>query len=71
MRNARVRSDNTSGFKGACWDKSKRKWKVQIHVNGKHINLGGFDSREAAARAYDRAAREYHGEFASPDDKAA
>lgn len=41
-----------------------RKWIAKIQVDRKLINLGGFASEEEAARAWDAAARKYHGEFA-------
>jgi outer membrane usher protein FimD/PapC len=58
------RKNNTSGYKGVCWNKEKSKYQVQIGVNGKQIRLGYFTSAKKAARAYDKAARKYHGEFA-------
>jgi hypothetical protein len=54
---------NTSGFKGVTWEKRRGKWHAQIRVNGKQKYLGEFLSIEDAARAYDRAAEMYHGEF--------
>ena len=39
-------------------------WRAQITVNGTSIKLGCFADEADAARAYDRAAREYHGEYA-------
>lgn len=61
-RNARKRSDNVSGFKGAsAW---KNKWKAQIAVDGEIIYLGLYDTPEAAHTAYCIAATKYHGEFA-------
>src|ERR1035438_9760997 len=40
------------------------KWRAVITPNKKHIYLGSFASEVDAARAYDRAAVEYFGEFA-------
>lgn len=62
--NQRPYSNNKSGFKGVVWNKPTKKWQARIGVNGKKISLGYYDSPEDAARAYDKAAREYHGEFA-------
>lgn len=57
-------SNNTSGFKGVCWVKRDKKWLAQIRINGKRKHLGYFDSKKQAARAYSKAAKKYHGEFA-------
>lgn len=70
MRNSSVRADNTSGYKGVSWDKSRDKFEAYIHLVGafskksykKH--LGRFDTAEQAAEAYNVAALRYHGEFA-------
>jgi len=43
--------------------KSSR-WQARISVDGKYKHLGCFDTPELAARAYDDAARRFHGEFA-------
>lgn len=64
IHNIAMRPQNTSGRKGATWDASRQKWMSQITVNGKHIHLGRFDTKEEAGDAYDRAAEQYFGEFA-------
>jgi hypothetical protein len=65
-RNAAVRKDNTSGFKGVHWHKGDGRWQAQIRVAGKRIRLGAFDTPEAAHAAYCEAAARYHGAFARP-----
>jgi hypothetical protein len=62
--NTRARKDNTSGFKGASWDKRSGRWRARICVVGKDSHLGFFDSAETAHAAYCQAANEAFGEFA-------
>jgi hypothetical protein len=64
QRNRGVQSNNTSGYKGVYWFKRSGKWKVQIEVAGKKIYLGLYTDLIEAAKAYDTAARKYHGRFA-------
>ena len=56
-----------SKYKGIYWIKNSRKWQALITFEKKKICLGYFRSEIDAARAYDRAAKMYHGEFASPN----
>ena len=63
-RNTILYSTNTSGFRGVMWKKSNKKWHARITVNYKRISLGFFDSITDAAKAYNKAAKEYFGEFA-------
>lgn len=62
--NTGVRKDNRSGFKGVTWNKAVAKWKAQIREGGRRRFLGYHVTAEAAARAYDAAARALFGEFA-------
>jgi len=54
----------TSKYKGVWFNKREGKWMSAIKVDGKRIYLGYFDNQLAAAKAYDIAARLYHGNFA-------
>ncbi|MHC4259417.1 MAG: AP2/ERF family transcription factor [Planctomycetota bacterium] len=61
----RKRSDaKTSKYKGVSWKKSSRKWQAHIGFQKRDIHLGYFRDEIDAAKAYDEAARKYHGEFA-------
>lgn len=62
--NVGVRSDNTSGYKGVCWEERAGRWRAKISVERRRISLGYHDDAEAAARAYDAAARQHFGAFA-------
>lgn len=62
--NRRVQSNNASGFKGVSFDKWANKWIANICHNQKDIKLGRFETLEEAARAYDKWAKIYFGEFA-------
>lgn len=55
---------NTSGFKGASWHKSTKKWRATIKVAGKPQHLGSFSSAEEAHTAYCGAAKKSFGNFA-------
>lgn len=60
--NNRMRSDNTSGYRGVTWDKSRKKWKVQTTHNNKQINIGRFDTVNEAYLAYLSKDHELRGE---------
>lgn len=64
MQNTSLRSDNTSGLKGAFWDKSTNRWMAAIGHDGRFINLGRYNTAEEAHEAYAAAARRLFGEFA-------
>jgi hypothetical protein len=62
--NARKRAKTSSRYRGVSRDAMSNRYRAQIKVNGRNIYLGMFDDQEQAAKAYDAAAKEYHGEFA-------
>jgi hypothetical protein len=55
---------NTSGLKGVFWDKRRKRWRASITADSRTHFVGRFDTREEAARAYDAAAIQRHGQFA-------
>lgn len=59
--------NNTSGLKGAFWDKKKKKWLAKIGFNMKSIYLGRYDTAEEAHAVYVEAAKKYFGEYSRID----
>jgi len=51
-------SRNTSGFKGVCWQKDRKKWRARITLNKKELHIGYFDTKEEAYSAYKNKAQE-------------
>ncbi|SRR6266404_5948287 len=58
----------TSKFRGVSLFKESMKFRAAITVNEKSIHLGLFEDEVEAARAYNKAATQYFGEFASLND---
>jgi hypothetical protein len=65
MQNTRKRKGGSSKYRGVSWHSQNKKWRVQISVNKKTTTVGCFDDEIEAAKAYDAAARDCFGEFAS------
>ncbi len=57
-------SNNTSAFKGVSFHKQVGKYKAAIVKKKKSHHLGYFDTPQEAYRAYCKAAKKLHGEFA-------
>jgi hypothetical protein len=47
-RNVSILKNNKSGHSGVCWNKAKKKWRVQIKVGGKAHFIGLFVKKEDA-----------------------
>lgn len=63
--NRRANRNNCHGLKGIVRAKQcKQLWRARIVKNRKCIHLGYFATPEEAAKAYERAAHHYFGEFA-------
>jgi len=54
----------SSKYKGVCWITAKNRWLAKIQRKGEVILLGHYKTEEDAARAYNEAAKIYHGQFA-------
>ena len=63
-RNRRKRTGSYSVYKGVFYEKRNHKWYAKCHCGDKPIWRGYFDTEAEAARAYDRLAVEWFGEFA-------
>lgn len=58
--NSIMHKANKSGYRGVHWYPRKRKYNATI----KHKHIGYFNNKEDAARAYNKLAKKYFGEFA-------
>jgi hypothetical protein len=65
LANSSKSSKNTSGWKGVCFHKGRKRWQATIGVEGRSVYLGIFDTPEEAHAAYCQAAKEHYGEFAN------
>jgi hypothetical protein len=66
VRNTRARKNKLSVFKGVV--AGANHWAARIQVDGVYIHIGYFLTQRDAARAYNEAAIQLHGEFAVLND---
>lgn len=55
IHNTKPPKNNSSGYKGVSFDKTRNKWQAKITFNRKQLHLGRFDTIEEAVEAYDKA----------------
>jgi hypothetical protein len=65
LMNARLRSDNKSGFKGVKYHAASKLWTCGLHHNGKYLSLGYYKTSQEANGVVMRRRLELHGEFAN------
>lgn len=49
----KIRSNNTSGFRGICFRKADQLWVAEIETDCKRTYIGAYSTAEQAAKAYD------------------
>lgn len=63
--NKKLTKRNTSGIKGVSWFERDKNWRARLHVSGKLIHLGYFDSIEEAKKIITEYRNKLHGQFAN------
>jgi hypothetical protein len=62
--NMKIRSNNTTGYKGVYWRNREQRYLAACSVEGKKIELGYFKILEDAVKAVKEFREKHHGEFA-------
>ena len=63
-QNRKTSKLNKSGYNGVSWCIRNKKWVTQIQYENKKIHIGYYIDLIDAAKAFNDAAKKYHGEFA-------
>ena len=64
--NSKLKSTNTSGVRGVCWDKESKKWLVQVTINKKQRKIGRYSDLELAELVAIEAMDKFYGNFFNP-----
>lgn len=64
QHNRKIQRNNTTGYKGVWFIKSRGQYRAVVKYRNKQYQVGYFTDPIQAARAYDAKARELFGEFA-------
>lgn len=64
LANRGIPSNNTSGYKGVSFDKSRGKWEAYVTIEGKRLHLGRYANAIDAHHAYKLASARLFGQFA-------
>ena len=68
-QNSSISSRNTSNVKGVCWEKSHKKWRAQIKIDGIRIHIGYYDNLEDAKIARINRANQAFGVYTNACEK--
>ena len=61
--NSKMRSDNTSGYRGVRRRPGMKKWQARAYFEGKEVHLGYFDTAEEASEVYKKKVIELNGGY--------
>ena len=64
QHNRKINVNNISQTKGISWEKSTKKWRVDLGINGKRKHFGRFFDLELAELVAIEARNKYHKQFA-------
>lgn len=67
-KNQKTRRNNTSGYKGVYFDKRLKKFVARVKCDYKTYFAGSYTNAQQAAEAYNKLAKQLHGEYARVND---